>query len=166
MKTPCGNARTQGVRKNRSHAERENESKNGRGGFSLLEVILALAILTGALAALGEVARLALRNAESARDLTQAQLLGESKLAEITSGITPPDPVERAEFDTSGQSVDGEIPFLYSIRLEDTDEEGLRVVRVVVMQKPELKEIFFIDRWILDDGTELSEETAGEQTAP
>jgi general secretion pathway protein I len=65
------------------------------GGFSLLEVILALAILTGAVAVLGEIVRLGIRNAQVARDTTQAQLLCESKLAEITAGIIPSDPVPR-----------------------------------------------------------------------
>jgi len=44
-------------------------------GFSLLEVILSLAILGGAIAVLGEAARLALRNAEFTRDMARAQLL-------------------------------------------------------------------------------------------
>ncbi len=77
-----------------------------RAGFSLLEVILAIAIFAGAIAVLGEVSRLALRNAATARDLAQAQLLGETKLAEIASGITPPDPVEKTPFTSSSQSAD------------------------------------------------------------
>ncbi len=60
--------------------------------FSLLEVVLALAILVGAIAVTGELVRLGTLSAASARDLTQAQLICESKLAEITSGITPPRP--------------------------------------------------------------------------
>ena len=58
-----------------------------RAGFSLLEVILAMAILAGAIAVLGEAGRLALRNAGYARDMAQAQLLCESKMAEIVTGI-------------------------------------------------------------------------------
>ena len=54
-----------------------------RGGFSLLEVILALAILIGILAVLSELVGLGVRNARVARAMTQAQLLCESKLAEI-----------------------------------------------------------------------------------
>lgn len=64
-----------------------------REGFSLLEVILALAILTGAMVVLGELVRTGLRNAQLARDLSQAQLLCQSKLDEIEAGVTPPQPV-------------------------------------------------------------------------
>jgi len=99
----------------------------------LLEVILALAILAGALAILGEVSRLALQNASAARDLARAQLLAESKLAEILAGITSPDPVENTPFDSSGNSLDPSEPaWLYSISSESTDEEGLISVRVTV----------------------------------
>ncbi len=42
----------------------------GRGGFTLLEIILALAILAGSLAALGEVMRMADQNASLTRDET------------------------------------------------------------------------------------------------
>ena len=59
---------------------------NNRRAFSLLEVILALAILIGALAVIGELVRSGLRNAQVARDLSQAQLLCETRLAEIHAG--------------------------------------------------------------------------------
>jgi prepilin-type N-terminal cleavage/methylation domain-containing protein len=62
-----------------------------RRGFSLLEIILSLAILTGALVVLGEVARHAADSAHIAQDLSQAQLLCESKLGEIISGVSPPE---------------------------------------------------------------------------
>ena len=77
-----------------------------RRGFTLLEVILALTILAGAMAVLGEISRLAMQNATGARDLARAQLLAESKLAEIQAGITSPDAVENTAFDTSTDSPD------------------------------------------------------------
>ena len=65
---------------------RERRQPNNRRAFSLLEVILALAILIGALAVIGELVRSGLRNAQVARDLSQAQLLCETRLAEIHAG--------------------------------------------------------------------------------
>ena len=65
-------------------------------GFTLLEVILALAILAGALTVLGELARRSLHNAEVSRATSEAQLLCESKLAEMAAGVTPVSPVEDA----------------------------------------------------------------------
>ena len=99
-------------------------------GFSLLEVILALAILGGAIAVLGEAARLALKNAGLARDMARAQLLCESKLSEIVAGITPANPTERATFGTGTDP--NEPAWLYSIETASLEEEGLMSVRVTV----------------------------------
>jgi prepilin-type N-terminal cleavage/methylation domain-containing protein len=49
-----------------------------RSGFTLLEVILALVILGASLAMLGEVLRLANRNAEESRLEARAQILAAS----------------------------------------------------------------------------------------
>jgi len=101
-------------------------------GFSLLEVILALAILTGAIAVLGEIARSALRNAQAARDITRAQLLCEGILNEIAAGLIPCDPV----FDVPcAQLFDERDPgWLYSIDSMALDEDGLIAVQVTVRQ--------------------------------
>lgn len=55
-------------------------------GFTLLEVILAIALLAITLAAIGEVVRLALRNANDAADQPAARLVAQSVLAELKSG--------------------------------------------------------------------------------
>ena len=104
----------------------------GRDGFSLLEVILALAILGGAIAVLGEAARLALRSAEYTRDLARAQLLCESKLSEIVAGITPAQTTERASLGTATDP--SEPAWLYSIETASAAEPGLLSVRVTVMR--------------------------------
>ncbi len=96
-------------------------------GFSLLEVILALAILLGALAVLGEVARATLRNAQIARDQSRAQLLCESKLAEILAGISPAEAVQDALFEDEDDA-----DWRYSVDLQPADFEGLVAVRVRV----------------------------------
>lgn len=99
-------------------------------GFSLLEVILSLTILAGAVAVLGEVARHGLETARIARDLTYAELLCESKMAEITSGITTPDPVDRASAEAVSNTT--RLNWVYSIETEATEIEGLLAVRVTV----------------------------------
>jgi type II secretion system protein I len=105
-----------------------------KAGFSLLEVILALAILAGSIAVLGESSRLALKNAEVARDLARAQLLCESKMAEVTSGLTPAQQVSNSPFDaTMTGSLDPNEPgWLYSIETQTTNQTGLIAVRVTV----------------------------------
>jgi prepilin-type N-terminal cleavage/methylation domain-containing protein len=126
-----------------------------KAGFSLLEVILALAILAGSIAVLGEASRLALKNAEIARDLARAQLLCESKLAEITTGIIAAEAVNNAAFDaTTTASLDPNEPaWLYSIETQPTDEDGLISVRVTVTRDLPAGQHpirFSLVRWIPD----------------
>ena len=128
--------------------------KNGRrssSGFTLLEVLLSLAILGGAIAVLGELARHGILSAKAARDITQAQLLCESKMSEITVGVLSPDAVLDVPFDEIVG--DGSIVWQYSIESELIDQEGLLSVRVTVSQdlEPEKDPISFsLNRWILD----------------
>lgn len=132
----------------------------------MLEVILALAILTGAIAVLGEALRLGMHNAQLARDLTQAQLLCESKLAEIAAGLTPAEAVPPTQFDCPVG--DGRTDWLYSIGLADTEEEGLVLVCVMVTQNlpTEKRPVeFSLFRWIPDANTQALAETAAEDTA-
>ncbi len=69
-----------------------------RRGFSLLETLLATAILLGAVAVLGELVRQGLRSASAARDLTRAQTLAESLLNEIAIGADEGRPSEKGVF--------------------------------------------------------------------
>jgi type II secretion system protein I len=128
-----------------------------RSGFSLLEVILALAILAGAVAVLGELARHGLDTARIARDLTYAQLLCESKMAEIAAGITAPDAVDRAPVETVSNAT--QLSWVYSIETESTEIEGLLAVRVTVT--PDLPDERHpvrcsMVRWIQDPNATLS----------
>jgi general secretion pathway protein I len=134
---------------------------NRRNAFSLLEVILALAILTGAMAVLGELARLGMRNAAWTRDITQAQLLCESKMAEITSGIVVPEPTAIASF-VQEDLVDpySAVTWVYSIDLEEVQEPGVVAVRVTVTQDlpPAMHPAAFsLVRWIV--APDVSEES-------
>ncbi|MFZ1935993.1 MAG: prepilin-type N-terminal cleavage/methylation domain-containing protein [Thermoguttaceae bacterium] len=141
-----------------------------KAGFSLLEVILALAILAGSIAVLGESSRLALRNAEIARDLAHAQLLCESKMAEITVGITAAETVGNTPFDTTmTASLDPSAPgWLYSIDTQTTDEEGLIAVRVTVTRNlPAAKHpvSFSLVRWIPDPNATSSSGSGGNSSS-
>lgn len=130
--------------------------------FSLLEVILALAILAGAIAVLGELARGGLDHARRARDLAQAQLLCESKLAEVLAGYESTDAVSDVPFGT------GRIPdWLYSIETLSLDQQGLLEVRVTVIQDlpPEKRPVeCTLVRWMIDP-TVFASEQSSESTA-
>jgi len=136
-------------------------TQGSRRGFSLLEVILALAILGGAIAVLGELSRLGMRNAQYARDVTQAQLLCESKLAEITAGLSPLESEQGTPFETADETAASD--WLYSVDVTPIDEDGLLEVRVTVTQDlpTEKRPVeFSLVRWMVDPEIESSEETA------
>ena len=99
-------------------------------GFTLLEIILSLAILAGSLAALGEVMRLADRNAEMVRDETQAQILAASVMDELLAGFAQMQAVNQEPF-----QIDSEPPWVYSIAFEETPYLELLLARVRVEQQ-------------------------------
>ncbi len=123
--------------------------------------MLALAILGGAIVVLGEAGRFALENARVARDLATAQLLCESKLAEIVCGMELPDPVQGA-FLADGPAP-GAPAWLYSIDTATIDQQGLLAVQVTVTQDlpPEKRPIeCTLVRWMIDPEAELLMEEA------
>lgn len=129
-----------------------------RGGFSLLELILALAILVGAVAVLGELVRIGTRNAAMARDLTRAQLLCESTLAEVAASVIVPQ---------SGQVPLEDAEWLMSLELSPLDVQGLLAARVTVTQDATVHSYpvqFTLVRWITDPAiaAEESESATGD----
>jgi type II secretion system protein I len=103
-------------------------------GFTLLEIILALAILAGSLAALGEVMRLADQNAAGTRDETEAQIIASSVLDELIAGVLP-----LAAVSQSPVAVESEPPWVYSIAIEQTGYVELVAVRVLVEQQADAR---------------------------
>jgi len=132
-----------------------------RPGFSLLEVILALTVLGVAVAVLGELARQGLESTRLARDTACAQLLCESKLAEILVGLEVPEPVQQAPLTTI--EVPSQFPWVYSIEVLPTALDGLVAVSVTVSQdlapgrRPAQCTLV---RWMPDPGVEFSEGSA------
>lgn len=102
-----------------------------RSGFSLMEVLLATAILMGALAVLAELAGLGFRSARAARQHVTAQLLCETKMAEVIAGIQPPEEVAETPFEETPE-------WLYSITATPQDNPSLLAVQVSV--RPDLPE--------------------------
>jgi type II secretion system protein I len=115
-------------------------------GFTLLEVILSLAILAGALAALGEVMRLADRSASIAEDETHAQILAASIMDELSAGARELSAISQSPLDTGDDP-----PWLYTIEITPTQYDELVSVRVLVEQQlePQLQPSKFeLIRWM------------------
>jgi general secretion pathway protein I len=74
-------------RSRRSQAEPGNERR--RSGLSLFEVIVALAIFMGSIAAIGQLVSNGVRGAVQAKLQSQATLRAETKMAEVVAGLVP-----------------------------------------------------------------------------
>jgi type II secretion system protein I len=117
-------------------------------GFTLLEIILSLAILAGSLAALGEVMRLADQNASLSRDETDAQVIASSIMDELIAGYRPLTAVNQSVLNP-----DIAPPWLYSIAVDQTQHADLISLRVLVEQQldQELAPARFeLVRWMLN----------------
>jgi hypothetical protein len=128
--------------------------------LSLLEVLLAIAILGGCIAVIGELVRLGSRHAEEVRLLTMAQLLCESKIEEIEAGITAPEAITSAPFETTPD-------WFYSVTVNSLEQEELLEVRVTVEQAEATRMepfTFTLVRWMLDPALEESTDEMSDAT--
>lgn len=94
-----------------------------RRGLSLFEVIVALAIFVGSIAAIGQLISTGVRGAVQARLQTQAVLRCESKMAEIVTGITAMRAVSNVAFPDDNT-------WTWSVAVAPGPHEGLYIVEV------------------------------------
>ena len=144
------------------HAQSESDgrviadsSRNQRSGLSLLEVILALAILAMSIALLAQITKQSTDNGLMAQRLANAQILCESKMAEVLAGAIP----------LTGTSwvpiTDSSIPgnWNYQIQTITGQRKDMIGVRLSVSDNPdsttESPELFFIMRWMIDPSLAL-----------
>ncbi len=98
-----------------------------QSGFTLLEVILALAIMAGAVAVIGELTRTGLMNSQRARDLTRDELICESVMTQIVTGAIAASSATNVPFDDDPR-------WLYSIDVQSSSQQGLLTVTVTVVR--------------------------------
>jgi general secretion pathway protein I len=101
--------------------------KSRRRGFSLLEVLLATAILAGSLVVLSELAAIGRIHASTAEDGATAVRICRSVTGAILAGVEPVAPVRQ-------QPVDDEPGWSYSVEVESATRPGLVTIRVTVRQ--------------------------------
>ena len=140
-----------------------------RVGFSLLEILLALAILGGSLAVLSQIADTGMSAARESRDLAAARILCQTKLSEVLlnamSGITPQS-VATATFDVPFDSQSSSV-FQYSVEVQPAPLDGLLAVRVLVesldLDGGTPRTRYALTRWMIDPTLGLEEAEAEEQ---
>jgi prepilin-type N-terminal cleavage/methylation domain-containing protein len=123
--------------------------RSPRAGFSLLEVMLAAAILVGSLVVLSELAAVGRQHIESAQDLGTAQRVCQSQMSKILAGLLQAESVQR-------QEVEGEPGWLYSIETQSVDQPGLIAVHVTAIEdvaEGRRAREFTLVRWVRDSET-------------
>ena len=134
---------------------------SSRRGISLLEVVLALAILAMASAYLAQSMHIATENALRAESQTQAEMVAESVMSQVVSGLlstqgvtwTPysnPNP-----FGSAAAFSDPNSQWMYMVTTMSTEVQGMLCVQVgvkeVVTGQPDDGKIeFYFNRWIID----------------
>ena len=121
-----------------------------RFGMSLLEVVLALAILAMSAAILASIARTATDNGLIAHRLATAQILAESKMAEVVTGAIP------LQGAVGWMPINDTVPsgvWYYQLQTESASRKDMVGVRLSVTDQAgmdENKEVFYIVRWMID----------------
>lgn len=99
--------------------------RRNRNGLSLLEVLLSIAILGGAMVMIGQLYHLGYRSAIQARLRNDANIIADSKMAELAAGVLP--------LESAGNAAVEEFPgWSYSVNLENSLQMGLFLVTVSV----------------------------------
>ncbi len=127
-----------------------------RRAFSLLEVLLAMAILLGSLVILGHLASMGRKRANAAYDLAAAHRICQTRLDEVLAGIRP---MESAQEEV----LEDEPGWRCSVAIEPAERPGLASLRVTVRQdlpKESRAKQFTLVRWIRDPLESAADATA------
>ncbi len=143
-----------------------NKKIKYRDGFSLLEILLALAILGGGLAVLSRIVDTGMIAARESRDLSAARMLCQTKMAEIlleTQTGMSPQSVPSAEFETLFDSESSSV-FQYSVEVLPAPLDGLLSIGVTVQSLDndlgEARTSYSLTRWVIDPMLGLEEAEA------
>lgn len=146
-----------------------------RDAFSLLEMILALAILGTSLAILAQIASTGVDAAREARALATARMICQNKLSEVLldiDGGQAPTTIVDSPIDSfdSGSTES----YSYSLEVMPGQMDGLLSVRITVTalagDGSKQLAIYALDRWVVDPAlglveAEMEEEAAREEIA-
>jgi type II secretion system protein I len=101
--------------------------RNKRDGFTLLEVLISIAILGLSMIAIGHLFNLGIRNAIDVRLRSEANIIADATMAELAAGV----------IDASGGGgiVESNPDWQYSVRSQSSDQPGLLVATVVIQRR-------------------------------
>jgi hypothetical protein len=123
-----------------------------RGGFSLLEVLMATSILLGSVIVLNQLAEIGRKNAADAQDLSTAQLLCETRLNELLAGHEPIEPIDQEPImEAPGWVLSVDVSPIESKEAQRAD--ALAALRVTVAREAlagKTSNGFTLVRWIPD----------------
>lgn len=130
-----------------------------RRAVTLLEVMLAIAILGMSLAAIGELIRLGVTGSLRTRDLTRAQIYAESKMSEITTGVAPIQSMAATPYEADPT-------FIYLVEVQPALQDGM--LHVVVHIEKDTSQggeriAYDLYRWVVDPEAELELEQQNQQ---
>ena len=127
-------------------ADRHNNQPSDRAGLSLLEVIVAIAILGGAMVVIADLIYIGSRSAGNVRWTSEAQILCDTKMAELSAGVIP--------LQSNGMTSISENPvWTYSVDIGATNINGLLSATVTVQPAESTTGAprqFTLMRWIPD----------------
>nr|WP_233215051.1 type II secretion system protein [Rhodopirellula bahusiensis] len=147
---------------------RSRSGSGSRCGFSLLEMMLSLAILGVSLGILAQIAGTGTDAAREARDLSQARLIASSKMSELlVSASTGMSPAASPATPVEAMDTDATTMFQVQVDVVPAPMEGMLAVRVSVEALdpdggPALA-TYSLTRWMIDPLLglqELAEEEA------
>ncbi|MEE8453027.1 MAG: prepilin-type N-terminal cleavage/methylation domain-containing protein [Thermoguttaceae bacterium] len=165
-----------------------------RGGFSLLEVIIAISILLGSAVVLAELASIGRHHVQSAEEMSTAQLECQTKLNELLAGAAPLEAVQNVPLGddpvqldnpmqlddilqdaaTQGDPLGDPPEWVYSVEIEPitgpNQPPGMAQLRVTVAQnlaEEEHPKQFTLTHWIRDANLSgMSDATSGRFSDP
>ncbi len=95
-----------------------------RRGFSLLEVLLSIAILGGAMVVISQAFFLGYRSAVKTRFTSEANMLADAKMAELAAGVLP--------LESSAGGFENFPDWQYTIQVQSSLQPGLLMSTVTV----------------------------------
>ncbi len=153
----------------------DHRVRRQRRGFSLLEILLALAILGSSLAILSTIVSRGANAGLVARDLAIARILCQTKMAEVmldaTGGVSPTSspaaPIQ--SFDS-----DSFTAFTQTVEVSPAPMDGLLMVKVTIegldSESGAVRARHALSRWMIDpllglEAAEVEEQLAREQAS-